>query len=119
MHGPLPMELSLLAGLKRFSAPSNQLEGDLGDPFRSLTLLDTIKLDRNKINGTIPAGVVEQNPNLGVLNVGFNQMTGTLPQSLAASKISQLYLHDNRFVGTIPEDIGQNTRLREMICCCS
>jgi hypothetical protein len=115
MRGRLPGELSLLTSLKRFIAPLNQLEGNLDDPFHGLTLLDTIVLDRNKISGTVPVAVLEHNPNLGVLNLGFNQMTGTLPNSLAAAKLSHLQLQSNEFLGTIPEAIGNDTRLRKWI----
>jgi hypothetical protein len=115
MRGPLPRELSLLAGLKRIVASFNQLRGNLDDPFHGLTRLDTVVLDRNEINGTLPVAVLEQNPNLGVFNLAFNQMTGTLPNSLAASKLYHLSLQNNEFLGTIPEDIGNNTRLRKLI----
>jgi hypothetical protein len=115
MRGHLPRELSLLAGLKRFIASWNRLAGNLDDPFHALTLLDTVVLERNAISGTIPVAVLAKNPNLGVLNLGFNDMTGTLPNSLAATKLSHLQLQNNKFFGTIPEDIGNNTRLRKLI----
>lgn len=50
---------------------------------------------------------------VGVFNVGYNAMTGPLPDILVAGKLSHLQLHDNQFSGTIPEDIGNATRLRK------
>ena len=67
MAGPLPRELSILKDLKRFIAPGNKLQGNLEDPFRGLSLLDTVVLSKNQIIGTIPDVLLEQNPNLGKL----------------------------------------------------
>lgn len=65
MFGTLPREISLLTGLKRFIAPMNDLQGDIGGPFNGLRELDTVVLSNNKLKGTIPVDVLVQNPNLG------------------------------------------------------
>lgn len=115
LYGTLPRECSLLTELKRFLAPRNVIMGNLEDPFHALTELDTLVLTENKLNGTFPGAMLQQNPNLGVFNVGKNSIVGTLPNALVASKLSHLQLQENNFLGTIPQNIGGATRLRKYI----
>lgn len=112
LYGTLPRELSLLTELKRFVAPNNALLGNLDDPFHGLSLLDTIVISKNRLNGTIPGAVLERNSGLGVFDVGWNSMTGTLPDILISGKLSHLQIHENRLSGTIPANIGNATRLQ-------
>ena len=67
LQGKLPREISLLTQLRRFVAPTNGLVGNIEDPFHGLTLLDTLVLSSNKLSGTMPAKLLELNPNLGKL----------------------------------------------------
>jgi len=67
LKGALPREISLLTQLRRFVAPTNGLVGNIEDPFHGLTLLDTLVLSSNKLSGTMPAKLLELNPNLGKL----------------------------------------------------
>ena len=128
LYGTLPRELSLLTDLKRFLAPHNSIKGNLDDPFHGLVMLDTLVINNNELSGTLPLAVLERNKNLGtpesgsvhpfsyhfaayrllccsclpgVLSIGTNDMTGTIPSILGASKLSQLSVLENRFTGTM------------------
>ncbi|CAB9502731.1 leucine rich repeat [Seminavis robusta] len=110
--GVLPPELSLLPGLRRFLAPENSLRGDLDVAFGGLTSLETFAMPDNRLQGTIPTGILRSNSQLGLLALGGNQFSGTIPSAIAgASILSDLQLDYNSLTGTIPADIGSLTRL--------
>lgn len=91
----------------------NFIRGNLSVPFRGLSLLDALVLNNNLLSGTIPERLLLNNPRLGVFNVGWNNLTGTLPLMLGGmEQLSYLELHHNRFSGTIPESIGNASRLQ-------
>ncbi|CAB9501711.1 expressed unknown protein [Seminavis robusta] len=110
--GVLPPELSLLSGLKRFLAPENSLSGDLDVAFGGLTSLETLAMPDNRLWGTIPTGILRSNSQLGLLALGGNQFSGTIPSAITgASILSDLQLDYNSLTGTIPADIGSLLRL--------
>jgi hypothetical protein len=67
LAGTLPAEISLLTGLKRFIAPVNDLKGEFGIALGGLSLLDTVVLSSNKLNGTLPVNMIENNSGLGMV----------------------------------------------------
>ena len=105
--GTLPAEVSLFTGLLRFLAPENSLRGDLDVAFGGITSLQTLALPDNRLTGTIPTGILENNADLSLLAIGGNQFGGTMPVSLAgATKLTELELYGNSLTGTIPTEIA-------------
>lgn len=110
--GTIPPEMSLFTALKRFLAPENSLRGDLDVAFDMLTTLEAVGLRHNRLEGTIPRGILEKNPNLGFIDLGGNQFHGPIPAAMtAATKLSDLRLHGNLLTGTIPSEISSLTLL--------
>ena len=77
-QGRLPEDLFSLKGVVLMN--SNKFTGTLPniDMDSALTFLD---ISRNKISGTIPAGIGRAY-NLRYLNLSLNQMTGKIPSSI-------------------------------------
>ena len=116
--GVLPAELSLLSGLKHFLAPENLLQGSLDVAFGGLTTLETLVLPANRLSGTLPNGILEMNPNLGVLAIGSNAFYGTIASSLInATSLTSLRLSDNSISGFIPTGIGSLSLLGTFLGC--
>ena len=60
-----------------------------------------MSLYKNQFTGTIPSW--NAIPSLFFLDLGFNALTGTLPESLVKfNRLRRVYLNNNNFNGTIP-----------------
>ncbi|CAB9505242.1 LRR receptor-like serine threonine-protein kinase [Seminavis robusta] len=126
--GPVPPDVSLLSGLKRFSAPTNAMSGSL-DAFSGLSNLQTLYVSLNRFRGSIPASVysltsldtlsLEQNALTGsistligrltdvsVLELGSSSLAGPIPDVSRLMHLSELNLEKTSLSGTIPESIG-------------
>ena len=100
LKGSIVNELSDLPYLEILDLSHNKLEGGLTEVFRTLTKL---KLQHNKITGTIPLNFFGDTSPLDELNVGANHMEGPIPNTVGlSSKLKLLSVHDNAFTGTIP-----------------
>lgn len=64
-----------------------------------------IKLYNNNLSGYIP-DIFDNLPNLKMLHLSKNELTGELPQSLYSVNLSSLYLADNRLQGEVSELVG-------------
>jgi len=100
LKGVIVTELSILPELQILDLSHNDLKGTLSASFRSL---ETLKLQYNEIEGSIPANFFDDKSVMKELNIGSNYFTGTIPSDVGlASQITDLYLFNNQFVGTIP-----------------
>ena len=73
-----------------------------------------VKLDRNNLKGTLPAGLggLEK---LVELWLTENQLTGPIPPELGRlTNLSQLALAANQLTGTIPPELGRLTNLSQL-----
>jgi len=100
LSGAIVTELTQLPELKVLDLSHNGLKGTLSEDFRSL---ETLRLQYNVIEGQIPSNFFDDESVMNELNVGNNKMDGKIPSQVGlASKITDLYLYDNNFSGTIP-----------------
>jgi hypothetical protein len=83
--------------LEKIALSSNNLVGTIPDSlnFNNLTSLN---LGNNQLTGTIPNFNF---PNLVYLSLSRNQLTGTIP-NFNLPNLSELYLFNNRLTGSIP-----------------
>ncbi|XP_062076439.1 receptor-like protein EIX1 [Humulus lupulus] len=51
-------------------------------------------------------------PNLFVLNLGYNMLSGHIPSSVNMTNIASLQLNHNNFSGTLPSSLKNNTSLK-------
>jgi Leucine-rich repeat (LRR) protein len=78
----------------------NGLKGTLDPVFK---ILQTLQLQYNALTGTIPNNFFDDQSVMRELNVGSNQMNGTIPSDVGfASQMTGLYVFENNFTGSIP-----------------
>lgn len=100
LKGAIVTELSQLPMLERLDLSHNGLKGTLSESFRSIK---TLRLQYNNIEGKIPSNFFDDQSAMEELNIGANEMSGSIPSEVGlVSKMSNLYLFDNMFTGTIP-----------------
>ncbi|KAM3299419.1 hypothetical protein ACQJBY_040753 [Aegilops geniculata] len=93
----------------------NNLEGVMPITIANLsTELKWIKLGKNKITGTIPAGL-SKFQNLAILSLKQSLFTGTLPLDIGQiPSLQYLGLSYSRFHGQIPQSLGNITKLSNL-----
>jgi len=110
LSGTLPTEIVALTSLQMISFASNQFTGTIPSEYARLRTLFALELHRNLLTGSIPEAYYEAASETGalvLLNVGDNQLTGTLDTRIGLmTDLKGLHFFDNRFTGTIPTEIG-------------
>jgi len=125
LSGQIPPELSRLPSLVHLLLDNNNLSGYLPPELSQLPNLLIIQLDNNNFSGSSipssygnittllklslrncslegPAPDVSGIPQLGYLDISWNQLTGPIPSGQLASNITTIDLSHNRLNGTIP-----------------
>ncbi|CAA2966004.1 LRR receptor-like serine threonine- kinase FLS2 [Olea europaea subsp. europaea] len=120
LYGVLPDALANLTSLEELDLSENfGIEGKLPRELGNLCNLQKLVLTNNRFDGDIMGfidGLSEcSNNRLETLYLGFNELTGNLPNSLGSLKnLLYLRLWHNSFRGSIPETIGNLSLLREL-----
>ncbi|CAL5211642.1 unnamed protein product [Lathyrus oleraceus] len=81
----------------------------------TLSSLSNLRLSGNRISGEIPVSFGQSS--LQVLWLNNQQgggMTGSIDVIASMTFLTQVWLHGNKFTGTIPSNIGNLTSLREL-----
>lgn len=87
--GAIPFAIYNLSSLTSIMLPS--------DPFNG------IKNTSNQFNGSLPANMFINLPNIQFLDLGGNQNSGHIPTSIAnATKLVMISMGGNNFLGKIP-----------------
>ncbi|KAK2973224.1 hypothetical protein RJ640_004234 [Escallonia rubra] len=81
--GPVPGFLFTLHGLVRLNLAGNNFSGEISPGFNNLTRLRTLYLQNNRFSGPIPDLKLA---NLDQFNVSFNQLNGSVPESLRSQQ---------------------------------
>ncbi|XP_031476891.1 leucine-rich repeat extensin-like protein 4 [Nymphaea colorata] len=106
--GYLPEKLGLLSDLALFHINSNRFYGFVPISFTNLRLLYELDLSNNRFYGYFPS-VVLCLPSLKFLDIRFNAFEGRIPPALFEMNLDVLFINDNNFVSTIPENFGNST----------
>eukprot|EP01040_Poterioochromonas_malhamensis_P002894 gene2894-3078_t len=98
------------------SLHNNNLRGSLPPVIANFPSLLVFSLGGNYLTGSLP--VFTNCFQLGVITIGENSLTGTIPSNIidkeSLDKISNLVLHDNQLIGTIPDIIYALQGLNEL-----
>ncbi|KAL9342785.1 hypothetical protein Peur_066110 [Populus x canadensis] len=135
ISGQIPAELSRLPNLVHFLLDNNNLSGTLPPDLYKLPKLLILQLDNNQFDGsTIPPSYgnmtqllklslrncslrgpmpdLSRIPNLGYLDLSFNQLAGPIPPKKLSENITTIDLSNNTLNGTIPAYFSDLPRLQ-------
>ena len=99
LSGPLP-SLSDLKAPKVLDFSYNDFNGALADLNNQLTKLD---LSHNRLSGPLPPRFFSKCDLLRSLNLGFNNLSGTLPDPSSCTLLNTMILPSNALTGTFPD----------------
>ncbi|KAI6688208.1 hypothetical protein NL676_025036 [Syzygium grande] len=95
--GYLPPELGLLGDLALFHINSNRFCGVIPESFEKLTILYELDVSNNRRRT--------------YLDIRYNDFEGKLPPQLFDKDFDAIFLNNNRFTSTIPENFGNSPGL--------
>uniref|UniRef100_M8AJR4 LRR receptor-like serine/threonine-protein kinase GSO2 n=1 Tax=Aegilops tauschii TaxID=37682 RepID=M8AJR4_AEGTA len=90
------------ATLVYLNLANNSLVGSLDRVWQHQTYLKQVNISLNLVEGQLPANISLMFPNLTILDVSHNIISGTIPPSLCNSSIQLMDLSNNRFTGEVP-----------------
>ncbi|CAF2350594.1 unnamed protein product [Brassica napus] len=79
----LPPNVSLLSNLEAFSIGGNALTGTLPSSLFSIPSLTYVSLENNQLNGTLDFGNVSSSSKLMQLRLGNNNFLGSIPRAIS------------------------------------
>ncbi|KAJ1688834.1 hypothetical protein LUZ63_012989 [Rhynchospora breviuscula] len=119
--GIIPYNIGLLENLQIFIASLNKLEAKKPEDWMFLTalanctLLQKLDLGYNQLQGTLPSSIANLSTNLLQLGLSGNPISGSIPAKLGMLiNLNTLYLSDMHLNSTIPEEIGNLIRLEKL-----
>lgn len=116
LTGPLPTTLP--AGLKSLFLSGNAFSpGPIPESWASLKDMVAFRIGRGRRTGNLPAWIGQNWTELAALDVGANDMEGTIPYSWGKlTKLEYLFLTENRQVsGSLPESFNSSTILKKVL----
>ncbi|KAK1272283.1 putative LRR receptor-like serine/threonine-protein kinase [Acorus gramineus] len=137
ISGQIPPELSRLPSLVHFLLDNNNLSGHLPEEFFMLPNLLILQLDNNNFSGTsIPTSYgnmtkllklslrncslqgqipdLSRIPELGYIDLSWNQLTGTIPENKLSNNITTIDLSNNNLTGLIPANFSDLPLLQKL-----
>ena len=85
ISGGLPASMKLMTGLKTLNLASNALSGHLKH-LSDMSSLENVHLYQNSFTGSIDGSLFSALPNLEVLFLSSNLLTGGIPSEVASSQ---------------------------------
>lgn len=114
--GTIPSEMfNVAANLQDIDISNNKISGSIPTGLGDLMLLRTFSALNNTLTGALPGEIISDT--LATLNVGTNQLEGTLPPEIYmfGSSLTFLNLGPNKFEGTISPRYGEMVRLQTLV----
>ncbi|KAH7657210.1 Non-specific serine/threonine protein kinase protein, partial [Dioscorea alata] len=116
--GKIPDGIGRLQDLFMFHVLANQLKASNENDWKFLdsltncTLLQSLNLGVNQLGGTLPSSVANLSATLESLRIGFNPMVGTIPPGIKSLiNLKTLDMAYCNFRGEIPDGIGNLANL--------
>ncbi|GKA83065.1 leucine-rich repeat protein [Tanacetum coccineum] len=108
LGGSIPDTLGLWKSLTVFYSGDCNLYGSIPHSIFNLSLLVDLSLPGNQLIGSLPSDIGNQLPNLELLQLRDNELTGVLPPTLSnCSKLRILEISSNNFSGKLTIDFSK------------
>ncbi|XP_031130046.1 probable LRR receptor-like serine/threonine-protein kinase At3g47570 [Ipomoea triloba] len=116
-HGHIPDTIGFLTKLQILDLSYNSLTGNIPATLYNVSSLRLVDLGTNHLSGTLPGDTFCDNFRLlRALNLSVNGLSGEIPSSLnKCMELRILDLGDNEFHGSIPPQIGNFSKLQQLI----
>ncbi|XP_047329881.1 probable leucine-rich repeat receptor-like protein kinase IMK3 [Impatiens glandulifera] len=112
ISGSIPSSFIQSTSLIFLSLEHNNLSGPILDSTVHASKLQELSLDGNSLNGSLPIVFLTSLRNLSRLSLRENRFIGQIPDSIGnISTLTQLDLSYNSFTGSIPSSLGDLPKL--------
>ncbi|XP_050213687.1 uncharacterized protein At4g06744-like isoform X3 [Mercurialis annua] len=101
--------LDQLPDIALFHANSNFFSGTISPNISNLIYLYELDISNNLFTGPFPTAILGMN-GLTFLDIRFNFFSGSIPPQLFAQELDALFLNNNNFMTSLPENI-ENTHI--------
>ncbi|ESR34611.1 hypothetical protein CICLE_v10007091mg, partial [Citrus x clementina] len=116
LSGNIPSSIFNMHTLKLLDFSDNQLFGSLSSFIFNMSSMTTIDLSINRLSGELPANICKYHLYLKELFLDKNMFHGRIPSTLSKCKqLEELNLGFNNLSGAILKEIGNLTKLKEII----
>ena len=103
--GPLPKDMCKGGNLELLLLLNNSFTGDLRESYGDCKNLLRFRVNINNLKGKVPKGIWGL-PRVNIIDLSFNKFVGEIgPEIRNAKNISQLYINNNYFFGTLVLEI--------------
>ncbi|EAY84524.1 hypothetical protein EE612_008932 [Oryza sativa] len=107
LSGSIPSELGNCSMLRVLKAGHNNLSGTLPNELFNATSLECLSFPNNGLEGNIDSTSVVKLSNVVVLDLGGNNFSGMIPDSIGQlSRLQELHLDHNNMHGELPSALG-------------
>ncbi|CAN0863294.1 Receptor-like protein EIX2 [Linum grandiflorum] len=94
---------------------NNNLSGEIPQSFANITKLVALDFSKNKLEGILPAWIGQRISGIMILNLRENKFDGSIPEELCLLKsLRILDLADNNLTGYIPRCVNNFTGLQSL-----
>ncbi|KAJ9678941.1 hypothetical protein PVL29_020986 [Vitis rotundifolia] len=115
LQGSIPDTVGNMVSLEKLSLSLNHLQGEIPKSLSNLCNLQALELDRNNLSGQLALDFVAcANDTLERLSLSDNQFSGSVPALIGFSSLRELHLDFNQLNGTLPESVGQLGNLQSL-----
>ncbi|XP_034680722.1 receptor-like protein EIX2 [Vitis riparia] len=115
LHGSIPDAFANMVSLQSLDLSRNQLEGQIPKSLRDLCNLQRLGLAYNNLTGLLEKDFLAcSNDTLEGLYLSHNQFRGSFSHLSGFSQLRDLSLGFNQLNGTLPESIGQLAQLESL-----
>ncbi|KAK7246116.1 hypothetical protein RIF29_40975 [Crotalaria pallida] len=115
-QGSIPQQVGDLLHLRSIKLNKNKLSGSIPSSlFNNMSTLQEIQLIYNNLSGSLPWDMCHGVSMLEMLDLSGNALSGPIPPSLLQCKeLKSLKMIGNRFYGHLPIEIGRLSMLEEL-----
>lgn len=113
LTGPIPEEIGNLTQLTTLVLDGNALTS-LPTSLANLNKLQVLRIERNRLRGTLPAEALGKMTALALFHAGENEFQGPIPTELfSLPLLEQLRVDDNKLTGALPS-LSHATKLKTL-----